>query len=311
MGLRCLVTGGSGFIGLNLLETLVNSEHVDRVVSLDRLPCPWSDPKLETRQLDGGRLPELIEAVTGVDRVFHLAADSDVDKIQADPSTAVRNNVGFTGELLEACRQQGVGRFLFASSTWVYMDCQDEVLTEDTPVAPPIPSNLYAATKLAGEILCHSYHQHFGLPTTVLRFATPYGRYMRPELVVLKFIRQAMRGEPITIAGGGHQTRNFVYVGDLADGLLLAALEPRAAGRTYNLSGARPVSIRELAETVRRVVPNAPPVQYVGSREADFSGRFELCDRARQELGWEPATEIEAGVQHLYDWVAELDARSA
>jgi UDP-glucose 4-epimerase len=294
---------------VNLVEALLERPTVERVVCLDRVPFPWSHPKLQMEQVNARSQPDLLKRLEGVDLVFHLAADSNVDRIAADPSSAVANNVGLTGMLLDASRRAGVSRFLLASSTWVYMGSNEPVLTESVPLLPLGPGNLYAATKLCCELLCRAYQEQFDLATTVLRFSTPYGPHMRPELVVLKFVRQAMAGEPITIAGRGEQTRNFIYVGDLVEALIRAAMHPIAVGRTYNLSGLRPVSIRELAEAVRQVVPGAPPIRYVDGRSCDFVGRFESSELAQKELGWVPATDIVEGVRRLYEWSCATERR--
>lgn len=301
--LSCAVTGGSGFLGQNLLEALIGNEEFDKVFSVDRRLLPWSHPKVESVVVDTGDTAAMTQLLRGVDRVFHLAADADVDVINKNPTSAVSNNVGATCSLLEASRKAGVSRFLFASTAWVYMNAEGHEMTESTSVFPATPSNLYAATKLAGELLCHSYTRQFGLPCTILRFSTPYGRYMRPELVVQRFLDQAAGGQVITINGGGYQSRDFIYADDLARGVVLAALAPSAEGKTYNLPGPRPVTIRELVEVIQRVVPGAAGVVYTDSRPADFAGHLISGDRALGDLGWQPRVDVEQGIQLVYDWL--------
>lgn len=303
MTVRCLVTGGTGFLGMNLLETLEASPEIDSIVSVDLRPLPWSHPKIEAVEDDLGDVDELTRLLDGVTLVFHLAAASNVDVIQQRPDVAVQSNVGLTGNLLEASRRAGVERLVFASTAWVYMNAEGIEMTEDVPLFPHGPANLYAATKLAAEMLCRSYAAQFGQPFTVLRFDTPYGRYMRPDLVVQRFLDQAMNGEVITIAGGGQQTRGFLYAEDLTRACLMAALSPAAAGGTFNLSGPRPVSIAELAEIVQRTVPDAPGVRFTESRAADFKGQRVSPELARRTFGWRPRVEIEEGIQRIHAWL--------
>src|SRR5207247_2134460 len=157
---------------------------------------------------------------------------------------------------------------------------------EDSALRPP--AHLYTATKLAGELYCRAYAALYGLQCTILRFGIPYGPRARQAAVVPTFVASALRGEALTIAGTGEQSRRFVYVEDLADGVA-RALAPVAANRTYNLVGDEDVSVRRIAETVRRVVGDVEVV-HVDGRKGDFGG-VEVCGaRAAAELGWRPST---------------------
>jgi UDP-glucose 4-epimerase len=301
--LRCLVTGGSGFLGLNLLEALSACAEVDHVISVDRFPLPQPLAKVEAVAADARDAGVLAAVLRGVNQVFHLAAESDVDLISLNPTAAVDNNLGTTARLLEASRCAGVGRFVFASTAWVYMNAPAGEITEETSLFPPGPANFYAATKVAGELLCASYFRQFGLPFTVLRFSTPYGRYMRPTLVVQRFLDQAIRGQVITIAGDGRQGRDFLYAEDLARGIISAALCPTAAGKTYNLAGPRLVTIRQLVELILRIVPGAAGACFAEARSTDFIGHTIRRDRANRDFGWQPRVEVEEGVRRVYEWL--------
>jgi UDP-glucose 4-epimerase len=302
--MRCVVTGGSGFIGFNLLRALVESRRFDRIVSLDRLPPPHEIDGVEHVHLDLRHREALRHHLDRVDVVFHLAAAANVDNVQAKALATVEENVGATAILLDASRQAGVGRFVLASTVWVYMGVQQEWLTESTPLVPSGPMNLYASTKVAAEVLCRAYQQQFGLPSTILRFETPYGPHMRPELVVSRFLHQALRGEPITISGDGRQTRNFIHVRDLVNGAVMAALAPIAAGKTYNLPGPEPVSISDLADVVRAVTGSSSRVVFVEGRTHDSHGPQMSRALAETELGWTPTIAIAAGIQDSLAWLA-------
>lgn len=301
-----VVTGGSGFLGMNLLEALAESNQASGVINVDRCPPRDEVPGVETIVADASELALMTDVLHGADRLIHLAADSNVDLLSADPRSAVANNVGTTVTLLEAARRAHVGRFVLASTEWVYSNCADDEVDESSPLFPGGPVNLYAATKLAAEVICRSYGMQYALPWTILRFSTPYGPYMRPELVVRKFVEQAVRGEPLTIGGAGTARRNFIYVGDLVDAVLRAALSDRAAGRTYNVAGDRPISVSELAETVCAVVPGAAGVRGAEGHPADFGGKRVRIDLARRDLGWFPRTDLTTGLRLVLQWITHV-----
>jgi UDP-glucose 4-epimerase len=165
----------------------------------------------------------------------------------------------------------------------------------------PFPAHLYSATKLSGEMYCRSYARLYGLEPTILRFGIPYGPRARPAAVIPSFVDRALRGEPLTIAGDGDQERVFVYVEDLADGVV-RALAPEAVGRTYNLAGRETTTIAELAEIVRQEV--APTdIVHTERRTADLNGATILVDRAERELGWRATTPLREGVRRYLSWL--------
>ena len=174
-------------------------------------------------------------AVSGCDVVIHLAAMADVDQVAKDPTRTEQVNARGTHVLLEAARQAGVSRFVYASTIWVYGDATGpEQIDEDTPL--PLPKHFYTATKIAGEMYVRSYGELYGLEHTILRFGIPYGPRARPTAVVPAFVAKALGGQPLTIAGDGTQSRRFVYVEDLAAGVV-AALQP--GGREPHLQPGR------------------------------------------------------------------------
>ena len=172
-----------------------------------------------------------------------------MNKVLLDPALAEAVNAGGTRAVLEAARLEDVTRIVYASTIWVYGDANGHgPLDEEERLS--LPGHLYTATKLAGEMYCSSYGALYGLEHTILRFGIPYGPRARPTAVVAAFVAKALAGQPITIAGDGTQSRRFVYVEDLADGVV-ATLDPMAVGRVYNLVGSTSTTVREIAETVR------------------------------------------------------------
>jgi UDP-glucose 4-epimerase len=293
--MKVLVTGGAGFIGSHVVDRLRAQGIAPRILDVRRSPHhPW---KVEHAVADLLDIDAVEAAMKGCDAVIHLAASADVDEVARDPAHAEAVNARGTLNVLEAARRAGVKRIVYASTIWVYGNKTGTVSEED-PVE--LPDHLYTATKLAGEMYCRSYAALYGLQCTVLRFGIPYGPRARPAGVIPLFVTKALAGEPLTIAGEGLQSRRFVYVEDLADGVV-RGLSAHATGRTYNLVGDESVTIRGIADTVRDLVGELRVV-HTPARTADFQGA-EVCGaRAAEELGWRPQTSFADGVERYLEW---------
>lgn len=290
-----LVTGGAGFIGSHVVDRLIEAGQTPRI--LDARPSPYRDD-VDTVIGDIRRLEDVIAAARGCDAIIHLAAAADVGEVAEDPVGAEQVNSRGTLNVLDAARELGIGRVLYASTIWVYSDVTERHVDEDTLL--PAPAHLYTATKLAGELYCRSYHELYGVQCTILRFGIPYGPRARPAAVVPTFVNKALAGEPLTLAGGGKQARRFVYVEDLAEGVV-SALAPVAANRTYNLVGEEDVTIRQIAEQVRSVLGDVEVVETPG-RSGDFRGAEVSGVRAAEELGWRPGTPFCEGLEKYVAW---------
>jgi UDP-glucose 4-epimerase len=301
---RILVTGAAGFIGSHVLDRLVAHGH--EPVVFDLVHSPYHEPGTfativgdVTDRAAAGR------AVRGCEAVIHLAAVADVSDVVADPIRADRVNVHGTQMILEAARREGIERVVYGSTVWVYGNAAAEGdLDEDTPLA--LPSHLYTATKLAGETYTMSYNALYGSRNTILRFGIPYGPRARPAAVVPAFVLRAQLGEALTIAGDGRQTRQFVYVEELAEGVV-AGLLPNAAGHIYNLVGCEEVSVRLIADAVRDMV--APvPIVHGPERPADVHiGRISGA-RAAEELGWRTRVPFVEGLRRYIEWLTVTSA---
>jgi UDP-glucose 4-epimerase len=303
--MRVAVTGGCGFIGSHVVDHLLWAGHEVVVIdAADRRRNPAADYRAAD-VLDSAALDE---AFGGCEAVFHLAGASDVNDVAADPVRAVRLNVEGTARVLDAARLGGVGRVLLASTVWVYgATIAAGERFEDAPVDLRRAGHVYISTKLAAELMMHSYREMYGQHFTILRYGIPYGPRMRDALVVARFVRAALDGQPITIAGTGDQYRNYVYVEDLADAHV-RALSPAAADRTIALEGGTPVSVREIADVVRGLV-RPVPVEHVPARAADYQGASISNALAKELLGWSPVTSFEAGVRSYLHWLTESKAR--
>jgi UDP-glucose 4-epimerase len=296
--MRVLVTGGGGFIGSHVVDRLIERGITPRIFDLSA--SPYHSP-LEVETFTGSITDpaNLDLAMRDCDAVVHLAAVADVAHVHADPVLAEEVNTRGTLNVLEAACRAGVGRVVYGSTTWVYSDCSEQQVDEETPI--PAPRHLYTATKLAGETYCAGYAELFDLECTVLRFGIPYGPRARAAGVVAKFTDLALGGEALTIAGDGSQSRSFIYVEDLADGIV-AGLEPAAANRTYNLSGDEVVTILEIAERVQENTDGCEIV-HTPPRPGDFPGKTISNERALAELGWKAATNFREGVRKYVEWV--------
>jgi len=295
---RVLVTGGAGFIGSHVVDKLVAAGHEPRI--FDLVASPYHEG---TDTVIGDLTDEstVRGAVHGCDAIMHLAAMADVNQVVTDPARTDRVNTHGTFTLLEAAREEKLGRFIYASTVWAYGNSTSpEPHDEDTPLE--LPPHFYTATKIAGEMYCRSYDVLYGVSSTILRFGIPYGPRARPAAVVPAFIGKAQSGTPLTISGDGSQTRQFVYVEDLADGVV-AALAPAAAGRIYNLVGDESTSVRQIADTICEVVARVP-IEHGPDRPADLRVGHISGARAEAELGWTARTSFAEGVRRYVDWLA-------
>jgi UDP-glucose 4-epimerase len=300
--MRVLVTGGAGFIGSHVVDRLLAAGHRPRIFDA-RLPAVPEHAGVELVLGDVLDQAALLRAAEGCDAIAHLAAAADVGVVAEQPCSSERLNARGTMHVLEAARRTGA-RVLYASTIWAYSDVAADEVDEDTGLA--LPSHLYTATKLAGEMYCRSYQELYGVESTILRFGIPYGPRARPAAVLPIFVRKALAGEPLTIAGDGRQSRRFVYVEDLADGVV-AALRPQAAGRVYNLVGDEDVSVREIADAVGAAIGDVEIVHTEG-RAGDFAGARVSGRRAADELSWTATTGFAEGVSRYVAWHREQAA---
>ncbi len=295
---RVMVTGGSGFIGSHVVDKLADAGFEPRI--FDLIPSPHHAPgEIDTvcGSLDDAET--LREAMGDCDFVIHLAAAADVGIVAKEPVMSEHLNARGTMAVLEAARETGVKRVLYGSTIWVYGESGEGDIDEDSPIG--LPPHLYTASKFAGEMYCSSYAELFDVPYTILRFGIPYGPRARPAAVIPIFVRKALAGEPLTLAGDGMQTRRFIYVEDLAEGVV-RGLDECAENRVYNLASNETVTIKELAHTVGDLVGDTDIVHTPG-RTGDFGGAEISSERAREELGWAASTPLRDGVDSYMTWL--------
>jgi UDP-glucose 4-epimerase len=295
---RVLVTGGSGFIGSHVVDKLADAGYEPRIYDLQ--PSLHHEPgSVDTVIGDLFDADTLAAAMEDCEAVVHLAAYADVGIVAKEPVNAEECNSRGTLAVLEAARATDT-RVVYGSTIWVYGASGDGLIDEDAPLG--LPDHLYTASKLAGEMYCTSYAELYDVPCTILRFGIPYGPRARPAAVIPVFVSKALKGEPLTIAGDGLQTRRFVYVEDLAEGIVAGLMEG-GENRVYNLAGDETVTIRELADIVSDLIDDTEIVHTPG-RNGDFCGAVISNERAAEELGWRASTPLREGVRRYLSWLA-------
>ena len=302
-----LVTGGAGFIGSHLAQTLV--ERGERVRIADDLSTGRRD-NLDV--LDGRaevRLGDLAsdafarEAVRDVDIVLHQAAIPSVPRSVADPLTTHRANVDATVSLLVAARDAGVRRVVYAASSSAYGDTPVLPKREDMP---PDPLSPYALQKLVGEQYMQLFTRLYGLETTCIRYFNVFGPRQDPSSpysgVIALFVTRMLAGLPPVIVGDGEQTRDFTYVANVVDGVLQAAVAEGVAGRVINVATGRRVSINQLAAALASLLGTEAVPEHTEARAGDVRDSLADISLARELLGYEPRVPFEEGLRLTVDW---------
>jgi UDP-glucose 4-epimerase len=243
-------------------------------------------------------LPSLLEGVT---HVFHLAAQAGVRKSWGRDFRAYTvNNVEATQILLEACVGRSIERFVYASSSSVYGDAAAIPMRED---ALPQPLSPYGVTKLAAEHLCMLYHANHAVPACAMRYFTVYGPRQRPDMAFHRFIKAALREEPISLYGDGGQTRDFTFVAD-AVSATVAAGERGVPGRAYNIGGGSRVSMNDVLRIVEGIAGHPLRINRESAQKGDMRDTYADTTRARQDLGFAPTVTLEEGIQAEYRWLS-------
>ena len=310
-----VVTGGAGFIGSHLVDRLL--ARGDNVVVIDSFD-PFYDPQIKRRNLtlasdnSAFRLIEAdvrdVNAVAAAlgdapfDALIHLAAAVGVRPSIADPARYVSINVDGTGAALELAARKRIPSFVFGSSSSVYGDSAASPFVESDPAASPISP--YAATKRAGELLCHSAHHISGLSVMCLRFFTVYGPRQRPDLAIHKFVSMIHRGTPITVYGDGQTRRDYTHVTDIVSGIL-STIEYVSDNKVFdivNLGGGNPVTLAEVVDSLEKLLGKAASVERLPAQSGDVKHTFASIDKARQLLGFKPKIEFADGVRDFVKW---------
>jgi len=312
--MKAVVTGAAGFIGSHLTQRLLHDGWA--VLGVDNFDT-FYDPAVKRRNLAGcmpNRSFRLVEAdirdraamekaiPDDADIIVHLAARAGVRPSIAEPVLYMDTNINGTVVLLEIARQRHIPRFVFASSSSVYGNNKKVPFSEadnvDFPISP------YAASKKAGELICHTYHHLYGISINCLRFFTVYGPRQRPDLAIHKFARLIEEGKPVPVYGDGTMMRDFTYIDDILDGVA-AAMDRCKSYEIYNLGESRPVSVNDLIRELEIALGKKAVRTHLPLQPGDVERTYADVTKAERDLGYRPATDIHTGLATFVAWLRE------
>jgi UDP-glucuronate 4-epimerase len=313
--MNVLITGGAGFIGSHLVERLLVEGY--GIVCLDNFD-DFYDPALKRRNLSRAiqnpqfkliegdlREEKLLGQIFEIEKiggVVHLAARAGVRPSLQKPALYADVNIRGTIYLLEACRQHGVRRFIFASSSSVYGNSSRIPFSEEDPVNHPISP--YAATKKAGELLCHTYHHLYGMDIACLRYFTVYGPRQRPEMAIHHFTRSIFEGRKISLFGDGSSRRDYTYIEDIIEGTL-GAFSRENGFQIYNLGESQTLSLSELIREIEVQTGKRAILEYLPEQPGDVKQTYAYIRKAREMLGYNPRTKVREGLARFVQWYLE------
>lgn len=327
-----LITGGCGFIGINLVKTLIKDKLIRTVRILDNLSIGTKEdielvlkefgsfnnvctdnvinynfennnyPSIELHIGDIRNKEIVAKATKSVGLLIHLAASTGVNPSVENPLLDMESNVIGTFNLLEAARKCNIKRFVFASSGAPIGETEPPIHEEKVPR----PVSPYGASKLAGEAYCSAYARTFGIKTVSLRFGNVYGPMSKyKSSVVAKFFRQAIRGETLEIYGDGNQTRDFIYIDDLIQAVILAARVDHG-GEVFQIATYRETTVNEIAEMVKNLVENQTKrrvnVIHGKPRIGDVKRNYSDISKAKRILGYDPIYSLEKGLNETFKY---------
>ena len=302
MNQRCLVMGGSGFIGTNLCRALSGRVHTLKAFSRS----PADIEGVEWIQGDYLNSDDIVRALEDVDVVFHLISTSTPASSNADPLADAQQNILQTLQLLEACRAKQVKRVIFISSGGtVYGDAKVLPTPESHPEQPICA---YGISKLAIEKYLHLYERLYGITAIVLRVSNPYGPYqyaLKRQGVIGSFIAKALAGRPIEIWGDGSTVRDFIYIDDVIDALL-KSVSYDGDFRVFNVGSGKGASLSEIVSVVSQVVRKDLRVAYAHSRPVDVEKNILDCTLVQKEFGWRAVNSLEEGFLKTVLWFSNV-----
>jgi UDP-glucuronate 4-epimerase len=314
MGNRVLVTGGAGFIGSNVVRRLLadNTASVSIVDNFNDFYSPALKRKNIEDFLDDDRFTlfetDICDA-EGLQRVFengpfdsiiHLAARAGVRPSLEQPQLYVETNVNGTTNLLECARKFGTRQVVFGSSSSVYGDRCKAPFAESANVGYPISP--YAATKIAGEVMCHAYSHLYNLPVVCLRFFTVYGACQRPDLAIHKFAKLISEGKPIPVFGDGTTRRDYTYIDDIVQGVMAALEYTKKPFDIFNLGESQTVELNRLIELLEENLGREAVIDRMPLQPGDVPMTCADINKSKTELGYAPLTGIEEGIAKFVEW---------
>lgn len=309
---KYLVTGAAGFIASQVCELLIREGHT--VVGLDNLNNAY-DVRLKDYRLallngrtnflffkkditDREAVRKIIDEQGPFDAIINLAARAGVRASVENPWAFVETNTTGTLNLLEACREFSIPKFILASTSSVYGANTVQPTPETADSSAPLQP--YSASKKGAEVMAHAYHYLYGTDVTVFRYFTVYGPAGRPDMVMFRFAQWIREGRPVLLNGDGSQSRGFTYVEDIARGTI-AGLKP-VGYEIMNLGGHESITINEMIGRLEELIGCKAKVEYRPFHKADMLSNLADVSKARKLLDWEPRVDLQEGMRNLVDW---------
>jgi UDP-glucuronate 4-epimerase len=313
--MHIVVTGGAGFIGSNLIRSLLQDDPELHITCIDNFDSFYSADLKQLNIRDFKELPnfrflyndfslssarELADMIPEpVDAIIHLAAKAGVRPSILNPADYQLVNIIGLQHLLDFAKLKSIKQFVFASSSSVYGVNDHFPWKEEEQLMPISP---YAMTKLSGEMMGHINSQLFGLRFIALRLFTVYGPAQRPDLAIHKFTKAILRDEPITVYGDGTTSRDYTYVGDIVDGIKTALSYTASEFEIINLGNNQVVSLNELISCLEEVMAKKARIEYLPEQAGDVPKTFADISKAERLLSYHPQTKLKDGLQHFYEW---------
>ena len=306
-GINALVTGGNGAVGCILVKRLLDLDAKVTVIDdfsqsgVGNLPRHPNLIVIKGDITDKKSLSKVFSKK--FDYVFHLAAKFANELSVKDPLEDLRVNIQGTLQVLLYASKQEPERFLYTSSSSLYGYQQNPIINENLM---PNPSTPYATSKLSAEYYCKSIHELYGINYTIVRLSNSYGPYDPPGIyrnVIPNFFENAMHGKPLTITGTGKETRDFTFVEDCVEGIILAAIKKGGKNETFNLGTGKETQIRDIAKLILNITGSKSIIKHKPMRSFDHVKRRKMdVSKARRVIGYNPSTSIEQGLEKTYEW---------
>jgi len=307
-----LITGGAGFIGSNLFEVLIQENNY--IVVIDNFNDYYTGKEVQFESLTKNyQISEDYNLIKGdllnktiynkinvdIDFIFHLAAQAGVRYSIEHASEVTQNNIISTVNIFEYAIKNNVNKVIYASSSSVYGNPVYTPIDENHPKRPISP---YAVSKLFGEFYADLYYREYNLQTTSLRFHTVYGPRGRPDMAIRKFFNLILQDKEINIYGDGEQLRDFTYVSDIVNGLILAAESKKSTGEIFNIGASNPISVNNLVNKMYEITGKPKKIKYVEKQQGDVEITHSNTDKAKDLLNFKPLIDINSGLKKTCEW---------
>lgn len=312
--MNILVTGAAGFVGSHLCEKLLLDTNIN-IIGVDMFTGPtpkelkqWNlkdllqNPRFTFVQTDLLKA-DLEQLLDGVNVVYHLAGMPGVRASWGkDFDPYVMNNILVTQRLLEAVKNKPLDKFIYSSTSSIYGE-KDGMVPED---AIPTPLSPYGITKLTGEHLCNVYHTSYQIPVVIIRYFTVYGPRQRPDMAFHRFIKQILKGEPLTLFGDGTQSRDFTYISDCVEGTSSILRKNNVIGQTINIGGKERASVNDVIAMIEELTGKKAKMEFLPKMNGEPKHTWADISKARTLLDYDPNVTLKKGLAKELEYIREV-----